>query len=145
VVVRDRRRRGEVATAGSTTKLGFSCGILMLVGGGCSAERCSGGIRNSPEKGISQGANCQVFALAVLKIRRAPRLFLYRFTDFPVVMVRVATLLIYLTKNLPNLLPVFYVLQSNIEYRRSKNCSAGNPLPFVNPGLKRTRTNVFLK
>jgi hypothetical protein len=26
----------------------------MLVGGGCSAESCSGGIRNSAEKGISR-------------------------------------------------------------------------------------------
>jgi hypothetical protein len=61
----------------------------MLVGGGCSAESCSGGIRNSTEKGISRGANCQVFAPAVFKIRRAPRVFAH----FPVVMVRVATLL----------------------------------------------------
>jgi hypothetical protein len=53
-------------------------------------------------------------------------------------MVRVATLLIYLTENPPNLLPVFYFPQSKIEYRWSKNCSAGNPPPFVNPGLKRT-------
>jgi hypothetical protein len=111
----------------------------MLVGGGCSAESCSGGIRNSAEKGISQGANSQVFAPAVFEIRRAPRVFLYRFPHFPVVMVRVATLLIYLSKNPPNF------PQSKIEYRRSKNCSAGNPPPFVNPGLKRTRTDAILK
>jgi hypothetical protein len=43
------------------------------------------------------------------------------------------------------LLPVFYFPQSKIEYRRSKNCSAGNPPPFVNPGLKRTRTDAILK
>jgi hypothetical protein len=43
----------------------------MLVGGGCSAESCSGVIRNSAEKGISRGANCQVFAPAVFEIRRA--------------------------------------------------------------------------
>jgi hypothetical protein len=54
-------------------------------------------------------------------------------------MVRVATLLIYLSKNLPNF------PQSKIEYRRSKNCSAGNPPPFVNPGLKRTLTDTILK
>jgi hypothetical protein len=43
------------------------------------------------------------------------------------------------------LLPVFYFLQSKIEYRRSKNCSAGNPPAFVNPGLKRTRMDAILK
>jgi hypothetical protein len=111
----------------------------MLVGGECSAESCSGGIRNSAEKGISRGANCQVFALAVFEIRRAPRVFLYRFAHFPVVMVRVETLLIYLSKNPPNF------PQSKIEYRRTKNCSAGNPPPFGNPGLKRTRTDAILK
>jgi hypothetical protein len=67
----------------------------MLIGGGCSAESCSGGIRNSAEKGISRGANCQVFAPAVFEIRRTPRVFLYGFAYFAVVMVRVATLLIY--------------------------------------------------
>jgi hypothetical protein len=66
---------------------------------------CSCGIRNSAEKGISQGANCQVFAPVVFEIRRAPRVFLYRFPHFPVVMVLVATLLIYLTKNPPNRIP----------------------------------------
>jgi hypothetical protein len=45
----------------------------MLVGGGCSAESCSGGIRNSAEKGISRGATCQFFAPAVFEIRRAPQ------------------------------------------------------------------------
>jgi hypothetical protein len=59
---------------------------------------CSGGIRNSAEKGISRGANCQVFAPVVFEIRRAPCVFLYRFAHFPVNMVKVATLLIYLTK-----------------------------------------------
>jgi hypothetical protein len=43
------------------------------------------------------------------------------------------------------LLSVFYFLQSKIEYRRSKNCSAGNPPPFVNPGLKCNRTDAILK
>jgi hypothetical protein len=43
------------------------------------------------------------------------------------------------------LLPVFYFPQSKIEYRRSKNCSAGNSPPFVNPGLKSTRTDAILK
>jgi hypothetical protein len=66
---------------------------------------CSGGIWNSTEKGISWGANCQVFAPAVFEIRRAPRVFLYHFAHFPVVMVRVATLLIYLTKNPSNRIP----------------------------------------
>jgi hypothetical protein len=117
----------------------------MLVGGGCSAQTISGGILNSAEKGISRGANCQVFAPAVFEICRAPHVFLSRFAHFPVVMIRVATLLLYLTKNLPNLLPMFYFLQSKIENRRSKNCSVGNPLPFVNPGLKRTRTDTILK
>jgi hypothetical protein len=45
----------------------------MLVGGGCSAESSSGGIWNSAEKGISWGANCQVFAPTVFEIRRAPQ------------------------------------------------------------------------
>jgi hypothetical protein len=117
----------------------------MLVVGECSAECCASGIRNSTEKGISRGANCQVFAPLVFEIRRAPRVFLYRFAHFPVVMVRVATLLIYLTKNPPNLLLMFYFPQNKIEYRRSKNCSAGNPPPFVNPGLKHTRTDTILK
>jgi hypothetical protein len=43
------------------------------------------------------------------------------------------------------LLSVFYFPQSKIEYRRSKNCSAGNPPPNVNPGLKCTRTDAILK
>jgi hypothetical protein len=94
---------------------------------------CSGGIRNSAEKGIFQGANCQVFAPAVFKICRAPRVFLYRFEHFPVVMVRVSTMLIYLLKI------------RQIEYGQSKNCSAGNPPPRGNPGLKCTRTDAILK
>jgi hypothetical protein len=73
----------------------------MPVGGGCSAESCSGGIWNSAEKGISRGANCQVFAPAVFKIPE----HLDRFAHFPVIMVRVATLLLYLTKNPPNRIP----------------------------------------
>jgi hypothetical protein len=94
---------------------------------------------------FSLGANCKVFAPAVFEIRRAPRVFLYRFAHFPVVMVRVVTVLNYLTKNLPNLLPVFYFLQSKIEYPWSKNGSAGNPPPFVNPGLKGMRMDANLK
>jgi hypothetical protein len=43
------------------------------------------------------------------------------------------------------LLSMFYFPQSKIEYRWSKNCSAGNPPPNVNPGLKCTRTNAILK
>jgi hypothetical protein len=42
----------------------------MLVGGGCSAESCSGGIRNSAEKGISRGANCQVLLRRYSEPRR---------------------------------------------------------------------------
>jgi hypothetical protein len=90
VVVRDRRRRGEAAPVDSATKLGSSCGVLMLIGGGWSAESCSGGIRNSAEKGISWRANCLVFAPAVFEICRAPCVFLYCFVHFPKVMVRVA-------------------------------------------------------
>jgi hypothetical protein len=44
-----------------------------------------------------------------------------------------------------HLLYVFYFPQSKIEYRRSKNCSAGNPPPIVTPGLKCTRTDAILK
>jgi hypothetical protein len=40
---------------------------------------------------------------------------------------------------------VFYFAQSKIKYCRSKNCSAGNPPPIVNPGLKHTRTDAILK
>jgi hypothetical protein len=43
------------------------------------------------------------------------------------------------------LLSAFYFLQSKIKYRRSKNCSAGNPPPRGNPGLKRTRMDNILK
>jgi hypothetical protein len=66
-------------------------------------------------------------------------------SHFSVVMVRVATLLINLNKNPPNLLTVFYFLHSKIEYRRSKNCSAGNPPPRGNLGLKCTRMYAILK
>jgi hypothetical protein len=60
VVVRHRRRRGEVAPADSATKGGSSCGVLMLVGGGNSGESSEGvpavfGIpqRNFPESKLS--------------------------------------------------------------------------------------------
>jgi hypothetical protein len=43
------------------------------------------------------------------------------------------------------LFSVFYFPQSKIKYHWSKNCSAGNPLPIVNPGLKHTWTDVILK
>jgi hypothetical protein len=43
------------------------------------------------------------------------------------------------------LLSVFYFPQSKIDYPRSKNCSAGNLPPFVNPGLKCARTDAILK
>jgi hypothetical protein len=92
-----------------------------------------------------EGNKLSSFSPAVFEICRAPRVFLYRFVHFPVVMVRDATLIIYLTKNLQNLLPMFYFPQSKIEYRWSKNCSAGNSPPSVNPGLKCTRTDAILK
>jgi hypothetical protein len=43
------------------------------------------------------------------------------------------------------LLSVFYFPQSKIEYRRSKNCSAGNPPPIVNPGIKCNWKDAILK
>jgi hypothetical protein len=43
------------------------------------------------------------------------------------------------------LLSVFYFQQIKIKYRRSKNCAEGNLPPFVNPGLKCTRTEAILK
>jgi hypothetical protein len=43
------------------------------------------------------------------------------------------------------LLCAFYFPQGKIEYRRSKNCSAGIPPPRGNPELKHTRTNAALK
>jgi hypothetical protein len=52
---------------------GCSGGVLLLFGGGCSGESCSGSMRNSAEKGIPQRASCLVFAPAVFKIRRAPQ------------------------------------------------------------------------
>jgi hypothetical protein len=73
MVVRDRRGRGEVASVDSATKWGSSCRILMLVSGGCSGKSCSSCIQNSAKKEISRRANCQVFAPAVLEIRRAPQ------------------------------------------------------------------------
>jgi hypothetical protein len=45
----------------------------------------------------------------------------------------------------PPKLSVFYFPQSKIKYPRSKNCSAGNPPPIVNPGLKRTGQTPFRK
>jgi hypothetical protein len=98
----------------------------MLVGGGYSAESCSGGIRNSAEKGISRGANCQVllrryvelcregnfpgskllgFCSGGIRNTQSTTCIPLSFAHFPVVMVRVATLLIYLTKNPPNRIP----------------------------------------
>jgi hypothetical protein len=61
-------------------KRGSSCGILLLFGGGCSGENCSGDIRISVERGISRRANCLVFAPAVFKIRRAPGFLLRRYS-----------------------------------------------------------------
>jgi hypothetical protein len=89
----------------------------MLVGGGCSAESCSGGIRNSAEKGISRGANCQVFAPAVLEIRRAPQETGF-FCSGGILFTQSTTW-------------VF--------------CSGGNPPPRGNPGLKCTWTDAILK
>jgi hypothetical protein len=40
---------------------------------------------------------------------------------------------------------MFYYPQSKLDTRRSKNCSAGNPPLFVNPGQKSTRTDAILK
>jgi hypothetical protein len=170
VMVRDRRRRGEVAPAGSITKWGSSCGILMLVRGGCSGESCSGVIRNSAEKGISWWANCQVLLRRYSKYAehlRKPVFLLRRYSihtenhavvslclaHFPISLAWQATvyrktfeLTLNKSAKVPlRLLSVFYFLQSKIEYRRSKNCSAGNPLPIVNPGLKCTRTDAILK
>jgi hypothetical protein len=117
---------GEAALAGSATKWGSSGGILMLVGGGCSAESCSGGIRNSAEKGISRGANCHVLLWRYSELRREgsfPGSKLSGFCSggiqntqsttciplslraFSCSQGQVATLLIYLTKNPPNRIP----------------------------------------
>jgi hypothetical protein len=52
---------------------GCSGAVLLLFGGGCYRESCSGGIRISAEKGISCRANSLVFAPVVFKIRRAPQ------------------------------------------------------------------------
>jgi hypothetical protein len=39
----------------------------------------------------------------------------------------------------------FYFQHSKIEYRWSKNCSAGNSPPRGNPGLKHTQMDAILK
>jgi hypothetical protein len=59
----------------------------------------------TPQSREFPGEQTVIFAPAVFKIRRAPRVFLYSFAHFPIVMVRVAILLIYLTKNPPNRIP----------------------------------------
>jgi hypothetical protein len=56
-------------------------------------------------EGNFPGSKLSGFALVVFEVRRAPHVFLYSFAHFPIVMVRVATLLIYLTKNPPNRIP----------------------------------------
>jgi hypothetical protein len=78
VVVRDRRRRGEVAPADSATNEAPPVEFYCSVEEGVLIESCSGGIWISAERGISRRANCLIFALAVFKIHRAPLVFLYR-------------------------------------------------------------------
>jgi hypothetical protein len=134
-----------------------------MLGGGCSRESCSGCIQNSTEKGIFRKANCQVFALAVLEICRAPQktiflalavfyscrapcgcqvwpIFLSVLLERPPC---TAKLLNSLSKKSAKvrlrLLSVFHFLQSKIPYCRSQNCSVANPPPIVNPGPKCTR------
>jgi hypothetical protein len=125
----------------------------MLVGGGCSGKSCSVSIRNSAEKGISQRENCQVFVPELFEIRRAPqeiRFFCSGDILFTQSTMRVLGLAHFsiscltgdrvlqnfeLTLNKSTkvhlrLLSVFYFPKSKIKYRRSKNCSAGNPPPF---------------
>jgi hypothetical protein len=98
-------------------KLNSCCGVLSLFGGGCSGEHCSGGIQISAERRISWRANCLVFAPAVFKIRRAPQ-------------------------------ETGFCCSSGILITQSTTwvfCSAGNPPPRGNPGLKCTRTDDILK
>jgi hypothetical protein len=137
----------------------------MLFGGGCSVESCSGGFRNSAEKGISRGANCQVLLRWYSELRREenfPGSKLSGFCSGGIRNTQSTTCIplwfrafscshgqgcntAYILKIRQILLPVFYFPQSKIEYRRSKNCSAGNPPPRGNPGLKCTRMDAILK
>jgi hypothetical protein len=71
-------------------------------------------------EGNLRGANCQVFAPALFEIRRAPRVFLYCFAHFPVVMVRVATQLILYT-----LLKIRQIYSPCFISRRAKSNTAG--------------------
>jgi hypothetical protein len=92
---------------------GCSCGVLLLFGGGCLGENYSGGIQISAERGISQIANCLVFAPAVFEIRRAPQ-------------------------------ETGFCCSGGILFTQSTMwvlCTAGNPPPRGNPGLKCIRTD----
>jgi hypothetical protein len=69
-------------------------------------QRVAPAVFRTPQRREFPGEQTVRFLLlAVFEILRAPRVFLYHFAHFPVVMVRVGTLLIYLTKNLPNRIP----------------------------------------
>jgi hypothetical protein len=101
---------------------------------------CSGSIQNTQ----STSENRFFVAPAVIYSCRAPcgccwHIFLLVMLDKQPC---TAKLLLYAKLRL---LSGFYYSLSKIEYCRSKNCSAGNPPPFVLPGLKRTRTDAILK
>jgi hypothetical protein len=96
---------------------GSSCGVQLLFGGGCSGENCSDSIQISTERGASRRAHCLVIAPAIFEIRRAPQE------------------------------PGFFG-SGDILFKQSTTwvfCSAGNPPPRQNPGLKCTRTDDILK
>jgi hypothetical protein len=128
----------------------------MLVGGGCSGESCSSGIRN-PQRREFPGEETVWFLLQwYLKYAehlRKPVFLLRRYfihTEHHVGVMSGAFFYPSCTLNksakVPlRLLSVFYFLPSQIEYRWSKNCSTGNPPPFENPGLKCTQTDAILK
>jgi hypothetical protein len=78
------------------------------------------------EEDVPQRVALAVFEIApaVFKIHRAPRVFRYRFAHFPVVMVRVATLLIYLTKKSAKFTPrvLFPAEQNRIPLEQKLLC-----------------------
>jgi hypothetical protein len=113
-------------------KVGSSCGVLMLVGGGCSGESCSGRIRNFTEKGTSEHLRKPVFLHRWYSIHAEHQvgvdqlLFCYVWHIFLSVMLDrrpcITKLLNSLSLNPPkSLLSVFYFPQSKIKYRRSKS------------------------
>jgi hypothetical protein len=93
---------------------GCSCGVLLLFGGGCSGENCSGSILISAERLEFHGEKTVWFLLR------------------------------WYSKYAEHLRKRFFFAVA-VFYSRRAFCSAGNPSPRGNPGLKCTRTDNILK